>query len=192
MLGGGAREIPRKDAFPELCIFDLDYTLWPLDVDTHVSVPFTRTSGTGVLDAYGTRIDLYADVRRVLQTLREAGVAIAFASRTTDPAAAEALLRAMPLHDAPSQTLALWDVLPSPHFFQAYPSGGSGCKTRHFAAIRAASGTAPADMLFFDDMKDNVDAARMGGVTSVHLSRSGLTWAAFQRGLQEWRKSRSC
>jgi len=80
---------------PRLVVFDLDWTLWPLDVDTHVDAPFSRDAATGaVRDRAGRAVRLFADTRRVLQWLHARGVPVAFASRTTDPDAAEQLLKA--------------------------------------------------------------------------------------------------
>lgn len=162
--------------FPALIVFDLDYTLWPLDVDSDVSPPF-RVDGGRVLDMHGRKCPLYPDTRAVLARAAAGGARVAFASRTTDPAAAALLLRAH----------GLWEVLGGDEaLFQAYPSGGGGAAKRaHFAALWAATGASPSSTIFFDDMRDNFDVASRDGVTAV-LVTNGVTLDAFDRGLAKW------
>lgn len=194
----GAAAAPAPLATPALAVFDLDWTLWPLDVDTHVDAPFSRDAATGaVRDRRGREVRLFADTRRVLQWLRARGVPIAFASRTTDPEAAEQLLKATLLHAAGSAsaadaTITLWDLLPSRRHFQAYPSGGGAhgpAKTRHFREIMAAAGlTNHAGIAFFDDAPDNIEVATKAGCACVLLEGGeGITWERFERGLALWR-----
>ena len=172
--------------FPLVVIFDLDFTFWPLDVDTDPVLPFSRRGGGGVranevIDAQGTLCALYPDVRRVLSEAVACGARVAFASRTTDGAAARAMLEAQ----------GLWVLLRGEErLFQAYPSGGS-CKTVHFAKILDALGMKPEDALFFDDMRDNIDAAVKGGTASVLLGSGGLTFTAWEKGLRDWGEMRS-
>jgi len=202
--------------FPQLAVFDLDHTLWPLDVDTHVSAPFSRAPSGAVTDAGGQRVKLYPDVRRVMRTLRDNGVAVAYASRTHDGPAAEALLRtfliaeeaggnassgsggagggasggagAVRTDDASRTTL--WDLLDGRRdLFQGYPSWGQA-KRKHFAAIQQAIGVANDEIVFYDDAEDNVEVAAAAGIVSVLLDRRGLTIEAFERGLARWRQRR--
>lgn len=195
---GGAGAAPSLPApNPRVVLFDLDWTLWQLDVDTHVEEPFTRRPSGEVVDRHGCRIELFPDTRRVLLDLKEKSVTIAFVSRTTDGAAAQALLRALPLHLPPEKeaearaaaSLSLWDLLSSSAYFQAYPGSGSA-KKRHFEAIHAASLAPRSEWLFFDDMRDNIEQARREGVISVHLGHEGLTWSRYVEGLQAWRQAR--
>lgn len=52
---------------PKLVVFDLDYTLWPFWVDTHVSPPLKATdNGAKVKDRYGEGFGFYDDVPAVL------------------------------------------------------------------------------------------------------------------------------
>jgi len=79
--------------------------------------------------------------------------------------------------------------MPSQDYFHAYSRDGIGNgKDRHFAALQAASGVPFKNMLFFDDMKDNIDAAARQGTTSVLLQRNGLSLQAFIAGVDGWRK----
>ncbi|KAM9121496.1 magnesium-dependent phosphatase 1-like isoform 2-T2 [Pangshura tecta] len=66
---------------PGLVVFDLDYTLWPFWVDTHVDPPFQRDRAGSVLDARGRPVHLYPEVPAVLERLQGLGVPMAAASR---------------------------------------------------------------------------------------------------------------
>ncbi len=181
-MPGGAASLasPSPASFPALVIFDLDYTLWPLDVDSDVNGPFRRTAHGGVADRRGLACPLYPEVRGVLELIVKGGARIAFASRTTDGDAARALATAH----------GLWDLLRgNDRLAQLYPSGGTA-KTRHFREIlKELPGLSHSDILFFDDMPDNIAQAKKDGATAVQLNSAGLTIAAFERGLEEWRRA---
>ncbi|KAG8969321.1 hypothetical protein FRC03_003422 [Tulasnella sp. 419] len=73
---------------PKLVAFDLDYTLWDLWIDTHVSPPLRRPKESTlnrIVDAYGTPIELYPQVASILHKLHEKQTHIAAASRTSAP-----------------------------------------------------------------------------------------------------------
>ncbi|KAJ8968597.1 hypothetical protein NQ317_004413 [Molorchus minor] len=52
---------------PKLIVFDLDYTLWPFWVDTHVSPPFRKVSNGSIVDNYGSQIKCYPQVPDALK-----------------------------------------------------------------------------------------------------------------------------
>ena len=175
-----ARAQQESLAYPALMITDLDWTLWPMDVDTDVTPPFHKQGGE-VLDKYGARCTLFPDVRVILEDLKRHGVTISYASRTTDGDAAETLLKA---HD-------LWGYLEGNRdLFQAYPSGGVGAKTRHFGEIYKATNLTACDTIFFDDMPDNIAVASASGVVSVQVGRGeGLTFNHYNDALRRWREA---
>ena len=173
---------------PSVAVFDLDFTLWPLDVDC-ARTPF-RSAASGALSARGQRLKPYPAAPACLAYLFDSGVRIAYASRTHDPDAAEALLKLLPL---PSQRLGLtlWDALEGDRGrFQAYPSRGGRAKTDHFAKIAEATGAPFAEMVFFDDMGDNIECAERQGTVSV-LVHDGLTRSCLEKGLARWRAKRA-
>lgn len=170
---------PRTD-FPPLLVFDLDYTLWPFDVDTDVSPPFTTRAGS-VYDKRGRRCSPFPDVPAILARCASSPTVVAIASRTHDPDAAEALLR----------ELGWWTLLGlDAGRFQAHPSRGAKAKTGHFRDIFSATGYSAEDTLFFDDMHDNVEVGNDGGITSILLGHDGLTLKAFDAGLAAWRSKK--
>jgi hypothetical protein len=119
----------------------------------------------------------------------DASIPVAFLSRNPSADAVENLLRTIPLYSKKQGTLSLWSAMPSKAYFHAYSSGSYGKgKDRHFAALTATTGIQPTQMLFFDDMKDNIEAAAAQGTTGVLLGKKGMTWAAFQTGITGWRE----
>ncbi|KAF4414679.1 magnesium dependent phosphatase, partial [Fusarium acutatum] len=79
---------------PKLIVFDLDYTLWPFWVDTHVTPPLKpNSSHTSATDRYGEDYGFFSDVPAILHALPRAGIKIGVASRTSAPSLARDLLK---------------------------------------------------------------------------------------------------
>lgn len=176
---------------PSIIVFDCDWTLYPYDCDKDRIAPF-HTNYYGLVDVWGQRSEPYPDVPHILGAIVDAEIPVAFLSRNPSADALENLLRNIPLFSEKRGPLSLWDAMPSRDYFQAYSArsaGGHGKgKDRHFAALRAATGIHFNYMVFFDDMKDNIEAAAAQGTTSVLLGKPGLTWPAFIGGIAGWRE----
>lgn len=176
---------------PSIIAFDCDWTLYPYDCDKDRIAPFQKTA-YGLVDVWGQWSEPYPDVPHIMGAILDAGIPVAFLSRNPSADAVENLLRTIPLYSATRGILSLWDSMPNRDYFHAYSArsaGGYGKgKDRHFAALRAATGVHPNHILFFDDMKDNIDAAAAQGTTSVLLGKPGLTWPAFIGGIAGWRE----
>ncbi|KAN0063106.1 hypothetical protein ACQY0O_004269 [Thecaphora frezii] len=86
---------------PKLVAFDLDFTLWPLWVDTHVDPPLKRKGNAinKVVDRYGQPLSFFPHVPSILFYLKRHGVEVAAASRTCAPPAARQALNGLVLVD---------------------------------------------------------------------------------------------
>lgn len=193
-------------ALPPLIVFDLDYTLWPFWVDTHVSSPVKPASPAGqhnsrMLDRWGESFAFYNDVPSILAAAKERDIAMSLASRTHAPDLANDMLRGLHVPTATEKDVASQQQqqqTPAKHrravdFFvhaQIYP----GTKTTHFRRIHAAAQKAGRpvpfeDMLFFDDEGRNRNVETELGVTFC-LVRDGVSSEEIDRGVWEWRKRR--
>lgn len=156
-----------------------------------------------VTDRRGYRFGLFPDAPGILRELKSRGVHIAAASRTTAPDLAREALANIYLEDGSGGG---GKVVTAASYFQTmeiYP----GSKMRHFRQIHArtkvdyeemvrAQGIllrqwrlkTPLWQLFFDDERRNKEVEQLG--VTMHFITSGLSRAAFDKGLAEWRRRR--
>ncbi|KAM3489692.1 hypothetical protein MY3957_007035 [Beauveria namnaoensis] len=178
---------------PRLIVFDLDYTLWPYWVDTHVTPPLKANAAhTAATDRHGEDFAFYQDVPLILQLLpRVAGSAsttapikLGVASRTSAVGIAWDLLKMLhlPAVDGQQKARRAGDAFDAGT--EIYP----GSKIRHFETLQKRTGIAYEDMLFFDDESRNMETEKLG--VTMRLIRDGLTWAEVERGVEDWRKRR--
>jgi len=175
---------------PSIMVFDCDWTLYPYDCDKECIAPFQRRPH-GIVDRWGRWADPYPDVPHILGAIVDAGIPVAFLSRNPSAGPLEQLLRTLPMVSSKIPGGCFWDAMRGPECFHAYSNSGNTFtkgKDRHFAALMAATGIHANQMLFFDDMPDNIKAAAAQGTTSILLGKSGLTWAAFAAGITGWRE----
>lgn len=158
---------------PELAVFDLDYTLWPFWVDTHVDPPFHKSSDGTVRDSRGQTIRLYPEVPEVLERFRSLGVPIAVASRTGEIKGAK-------------QLLELFDLVRYFVHQEIYP----GSKVTHFERLQQKTGVPFSQMIFFDDeMRNIVDVSKLG-VTCIHV-QNGMSLQTLTQGLESFAKAQA-
>ncbi|XP_004390574.2 magnesium-dependent phosphatase 1 [Trichechus manatus latirostris] len=169
----GARSVrdPVMARLPKLSVFDLDYTLWPFWVDTHVDPP-CHSSGDGtVRDSRGRTIRLYPDVPEILERLLGLGVPVAAASRTGEIEGA-------------NQLLELFDLVRYFVHREIYP----GSKVTHFQRLQQKTGVPFSQMIFFDDEKRNIVDVSKLGVTCVHV-QNGMNLQTLTQGLETFAKA---
>uniref|UniRef100_A0A8H7XMC4 Magnesium-dependent phosphatase-1 n=1 Tax=Psilocybe cubensis TaxID=181762 RepID=A0A8H7XMC4_PSICU len=172
MILGTESENGNSELHPQLVAFDLDYTLWDLWIDTHVTGPLRRkgTAINQVLDKYGETISFYDDVPHILHDLRSRSfpthgdkvdrhVVIAACSRTHAPDLANQCLRLLLVPPCPKDSSP--DLKPAIEFFdemEIYP----GSKIKHFKKIHERTGIPYSEMLFFDDEHRNSEVEKLG------------------------------
>ena len=163
---------------PRVIVFDLDLTLWPFWVDSHVSPPFEKISidheGFTIVDKKRRKMTFYKDVPMILNTLKnyclKGNGHMAIASRTNEYKGAIELI----------EHYGWKDYFMS---FQMY----SGSKAVHMEKICEDIGGQinKNDILFFDDKKHNIDDTKCLGITAYELDqRFGLTREDCLNGLK--------
>ncbi|ETW82029.1 hypothetical protein HETIRDRAFT_418029 [Heterobasidion irregulare TC 32-1] len=170
---------------PKLVAFDLDYTLWPLWIDTHVTPPLRREGDelNAVHDRYDNKISFYHDVPQILHRLQSAGVIVAACSRTSAPELARKALslllvppRAGDKHGPVKPAIEFFDQM------EIYP----GSKLTHFRKLQQKTGIPYSEMLFFDDEHRNKEVQALG--VTFALVRNDFTERTFEEGLAAWRQ----
>ncbi|XP_044521148.1 magnesium-dependent phosphatase 1-like [Gracilinanus agilis] len=156
---------------PQLAVFDLDYTLWPFWVDTHVEPPFHKSRDGSVRDSNEKIVRLYPEVPNVLEHLHGLGVTMAAASRTSEIRGA-------------NQLLEIFDLTRYFAHKEIYP----GCKVTHFERLQQKSGIPYSEMIFFDDEKRNIIDVSKLGVTCIHV-QSEMSLHTLTKGLETFAKS---
>lgn len=176
-------------SFPDLFVFDLDYTIWPFDCDKNVVAPFHNDEYGNVFDRYGTCANPYPDVAYIIGTIIDQGIPIAFVSRNPSRNSILQLLNTIPIVTKRAGVNTLGDALCIDDLLQAYSSKElSDAKNTHFAEIKKHTCINFNRMVFFDDLPQNIEAAKAQGTTSILVNRQeGLTWAKFTEGIEEWR-----
>ncbi|XP_011873239.1 PREDICTED: magnesium-dependent phosphatase 1-like isoform X2 [Vollenhovia emeryi] len=155
---------------PKIIVFDLDYTLWPFWVDTHVDPPFRKGAQNKVVDSHGHTVRYYSDVPDVLKQLSGEGYELGVASRTSEIKGAKQLL----------------DLFGWKRYFQ-YVEIFPGSKVTHFSNIRKSSHADYKDMLFFDDEARNIVEVGKLGVHAV-LVRDGVSRRVVEDTLRSFGK----
>ncbi|TQB76105.1 hypothetical protein MPDQ_000869 [Monascus purpureus] len=176
---------------PKLFAFDLDYTLWPFWVDTHVSAPVKpRDNNSRCVDRWGESFAFYPAVSSIVHACKSRSIPLALASRTHAPDLARDMLKALHIiptfSDNPAANTKSARALDYFNYIQIFPA----TKTQHFARIHQASGIPYEDMLFFDDESRNRNVETELGVTFC-LVRDGMTKEEVDRGVWAWRKRNS-
>lgn len=153
---------------PKLIAFDLDYTLWPFWVDTHVDPPFKKDKRGVVYDARNQKVKCYPEVPEILKQLHKEGYLIGVASRTGEI-------------DGANQLLDLFDWNKYITYKEIYP----GSKNNHFSRIKKDSGLEYSEMLFFDDEHRNKPDLDKIGVLMI-LVPNGVDKDLIKKGLEEY------
>ena len=183
---------------PKIVVFDLDYTLWPFWVDTHVTGPIKATEGgLKVKDRYGEAYGFYNDIAGILVAvsqstelgdshlesddiqLKAKNILIGAASRTHAPDLGREMLKLLKVPSSSGSSSRAIDYF---DHLQIYP----GSKTTHFERIHRDSGIDYEEMLFFDDESRNKNVEVLG--VTMKLVPRGVTRDVIDEGVRGWRK----
>ncbi|KAL7800285.1 acid phosphatase domain-containing protein [Trichoderma ceciliae] len=193
--------------FPRLIVFDLDYTLWPFWVDTHVTPPLKiNPTHSAATDRTGEEFSFYDEVPEILAVLPYLNgpnkVKLGVASRTSAPSLARELLKG--IHVPPTASFASHDEDGGNKKSSSSSSSGRkktsmdvfdggleiypGSKMKHFEALQRRTGIRFEDMLFFDDESRNRETEQLG--LTMKLVMDGVTWEEIGNGVELWRSRR--
>jgi magnesium-dependent phosphatase 1 len=165
---------------PKLIVFDLDYTLWPFWVDTHVTPPLKASSShDSAKDRFGESFAFYNEVPEILHSLRARGIKVGAASRTSAPDLGKEMLKILHIGDEEGKKRKAIDYF---DHLEIYP----GSKITHFTKLQKATGLRYEDMLFFDDEARNRNVETLG--VTMYLVRDGVSKQEIDNGVKEWRK----
>jgi magnesium-dependent phosphatase 1 len=178
-MAAAAGSVAPPSGKPKLIVFDLDGCLW--DPEMYElwggGAPF-RAAGDGsadLLDAAGVRVRMLGNIQMILSRLAEDDdVIVGVASSTDEPTWARECMEKFTLLNGRPISSAI-----------SYYAIHKGRKSSHFAELREATGLAFNEMLFYDNEIGNCKTVAALGVTAVHTP-SGVTEAAYVRGLAEW------
>ncbi|KAF1922966.1 magnesium-dependent phosphatase-1 [Didymella exigua CBS 183.55] len=167
-------------ALPKIVVFDLDYTLWPFWVDTHVTGPIKATEGgLKVKDRYGEVYGFYNDIGEILVALKAKNILVGAASRTHAPELGREMLELLKVPSSSGSSTRAIDYF---DHLQIYP----GSKTAHFERIHRDSGIDYEEMLFFDDESRNKNVEVLG--VTMKLVPRGVSRDVIDEGVRSWRK----
>ncbi|KAF3050331.1 hypothetical protein E8E11_004896 [Didymella keratinophila] len=165
---------------PKIVVFDLDYTLWPFWVDTHVTGPIKATEGgLKVKDRYGEAYGFYNDIGGILVALKAKNILVGAASRTHAPELGREMLKLLKVPSSSGSSTRAIDYF---DHLQIYP----GSKTTHFERIHRDSGIDYEEMLFFDDESRNKNVEVLG--VTMKLVPRGVSRDVIDEGVRSWRK----
>jgi magnesium-dependent phosphatase 1 len=165
---------------PRLVVFDLDYTLWPFWVDTHVTASSSsalraNAAHTAVTDRVGESFAFYPDVPAVLLTLgvlTGGATKLAVASRTSAPDLGREMLKL--LHVPPASTL--FPGLEPDGLASLQPgAGGSGSSSSSSSTWKKADKARRA-VDFFDGGMEIYPSSKIRHFEALH-KRTGIPYA---------------
>ncbi|GJN66367.1 magnesium-dependent phosphatase-1 family protein [Purpureocillium lilacinum] len=205
---------------PKLIVFDLDYTLWPFWVDTHVAPPLKpNAQHSAATDKFGEDYAFYGDVPSILLALAgmlpgapplpSGPVKMAVASRTHAPGLAKDLLKMLHLRPGGGGVDGAGGVAGDGdnNSSSSGVGGGGNVKPRRAldvfdagleiypsSKIRHFEALHKRTGIRYEDMLFFDDESRNQETerlgVTMRLVRDGVTWDEIEQGVEEWRRRR--
>ncbi|GAB5592487.1 hypothetical protein Unana1_07387 [Umbelopsis nana] len=168
---------------PKCIVFDLDDTLWRMEVDCSWGPPFKFDKKKNVVvDRRGEEIPLFKDVLEIFAFIVTVlKVKIAIASRTTTADWAAQVLKLYRIKEL--DNIDLWSVCSAAEMYDE-------SKTKHFKRLERKLGIDCKDMLFFDDNPINLCVEPLGVEVMIIDDYNGLTMEVFLEGLRQFSQQR--
>jgi magnesium-dependent phosphatase 1 len=169
---------------PKFIVFDLDFTIWPFNIDWPLTNPYQAMPGgqkvQGVLNGKVIEQGLHPEVPSMLFHIQARKILMGIASKD-------------PRHDLVTSMLGLLTIpgLPERSVLSVLPliECHRGSKKVHFAELQRQCGFSYTEMVFYDDRIENRDVETLGVVMqTVHGGKyGGLNMAKFDEGIRLWR-----
>ena len=155
-------------------IFDLDYTIWPFWVDTHITPPFIKESDNLLKDSNNYKIQLYKDVKEIFDKLNKRGYILCSISRTWEPEYAKQLIKLFDLEK-----------------YLKYIIFDTGSKINGIKTIvRKENLKGMNYCALFDDESRNIEDARRNDVFAIHIDENyGITKKIVNDNLKKLHKN---
>jgi len=156
-----------------LVVFDLDYTIWPFWVDTHINPPFhiTKIKENGeriIEDKYGYIIKLYPEVLQILEKAKKEGIIMGTVSRTLEP-------------EYGRQLLKLFDI--EKYFISCeFDTNTKNIPIKKIAKLAGIKEGIKKCILFDDEYRNTNAIEKEGGIGI--LLNNGLNMREFENGIK--------
>jgi len=185
-------------SYPKVVALDTDWTIWQQFLDhgrwgkgrgavSPVEDNIERVDRSLLRDKsnHANWIRVYNDVSNVVHDILKNGAQLAIVSRNPSKAMCDRSLHYFNTTN-PSNGRE-WSII---HLVK-YDEVVNEPKVNHFRRIQKWSGSDYSDMLLYDDEALNNSVKVELGVAFEFLrNRGGLTWDAYQRGIETWRRAK--
>lgn len=176
--------------YPDIAVFDLDYTIWPCYCDTHINPPFSPVKSSNgeirtLVDSHGFEISPFKDVFKILLDLKKNNVKLLSASRTWAPDIAIAMLKKFTVVDPETnEKHTMFELFDDCQW-------GEMSKVNHIRnglkEIYPSKSQTLQDysIVLYDDESRNKDVEKYG-VKFMYLRdpEKGVTWEIYQKSLK--------
>ncbi|KAI0289735.1 acid phosphatase-domain-containing protein [Russula brevipes] len=184
--------------FPKIVALDTDWTIWEGFLDhkkwgkgpgrvTPIQNNIERVDDRLLRDKtnHDNRIRVYDDISKVVHDILKNGAQLAIVSRNPSKALCDRALYYFKTTDPKGDERSIIHKASYDEVVDEYT-------VRHFKRIHGWSEVGYSDMVLFDNQAHHNCVRIELGVTFQFLrNKKGLTWEAYQRGIETWRRAKS-